>query len=287
MRTLSLAPLLALSLPLAACTRAQFAQVDAAGSDGGAAGALEVSPEASPEASVCVAPRVCESQKPAGVLCDPVCQVGACDWCKQKCGYRSDGNPTCASLGVLPTGSACTVSLAGTADQSDNCAPGNVCLTPDSGSGLSYCFTLCRSSLDCAGVGVACSERVLSGSGAAQVPVAVCDPPYRSCAPNSPQPCCDPLGDVSGCGAGQFCYLVSSDPSHDNRTVCDYTTGGGGRGQQCAASRDCMSGWTCFGASSGIAGLCRRVCDPKVVNPCGPGGGPCGDYGNQYGVCPP
>jgi hypothetical protein len=194
----------------------------------------------------------------------------------------------CSSKGTLGTGSSCTIYLAGDPKQYDNCSPGNICLTPELGSGLSYCFALCRSSLDCAG-GVACSDRVLSASVGRQVLVKVCDPPYRSCSPASPRPCCDPLGTSSaGCDVGQFCYLVTPDPgsSHDDRTVCDYTTGGGGRTSQCSSSRDCMQGWTCFGASTGIVGVCRKVCDPKVSNPCGAGAGTCGDYGTQYGVCP-
>jgi hypothetical protein len=176
--------------------------------------------------------------------------------------------------------------LAGTADQFDDCTVGNVCLVPDPGSGLSFCFAICRSALDCAG-GVACSDRLLSKSGAKEVLVKVCDPPYRSCSPSSPQPCCDPVGpDFSGCPDGQFCYLVPFDPgSRDNRTVCDYTTGGGGRASPCTSSRDCMQGWTCVGAEAGAPGLCRQVCDPQSINPCGLSGEVCSDYGNQYGVC--
>lgn len=86
---------------------------------------------------------------------------------------------------------------------------------------------------------------------------------------------------------GQFCYLVPPDPSHDNRTVCDYTTGAGGRSSQCNSSSECMPGWTCYGATTGTVGVCRKACDPRATNPCGVGGGACGDYGNQYGVCAP
>jgi hypothetical protein len=242
-----------------------------------------------PETLPCQAPSApaCAPQLQIGAPCDPVCQVGTCAWCTQKCSYAANGQAVCSQLGRFPTGSSCTVSLAGTPEQYDNCAPGNICLSPEIGSGLFYCFALCRSSLDCVGAGVACSGRVLSASGPTQVSVTVCDPPYRSCAAGSPQRCCDPLGGAAGCDVGQFCYLVPPDPSGDNRTVCDYTTGGGARGVQCTSSRECMSGWTCYGASPGIAGVCRMVCDPMAATPCGTDGGPCLAYGKQFGVCSP
>jgi hypothetical protein len=297
MRKPSLAYHLVVAVLLAGCTRAQFAPVlDPADS------AVEVPPDASVEMSfdtsfdissaealVCDAPSVkgCQSQPPAGATCDPVCQTGKCAWCEEKCSQAVDGRTVCSARGALGTGSSCTIFLAGDPRQYDNCSAGNICLTPEPGSGLSYCFALCRSSVDCS-TGGGCTGRVLAASGATQVLVKVCDPPYRSCAPGSPNPCCDPLGTGSaGCDVGQFCYLVAPDSgSHDNRTVCDYTTGGGGRASQCDSSRDCMQGWTCFGAAAGITGVCRKVCDPKVTNPCGLGGGACGDYGKQYGVCP-
>lgn len=274
MRRFCAVPLLLVVVPVA-CTRASFSPADQA-PDAGLG-----------ETSMCQAPSVpaCVPQAPVGSVCDPVCQTGTCDWCSQKCSLTDDGTMACSAMGALATGSACTIFLDGTPQRYDLCASGALCLTPDLGSGLSYCFALCRSSLDCLG-GVACAARVLSASAGSQVLVSVCDPPYRSCNSAAPQPCCNPL-ENTGCDVGQFCYLVAPDPvSRDNRTACDYSTGAGGRTSPCNSSRDCMPGWTCFGASVGVTGVCRRVCDPKAANPCGVGGGACGDYGNQYGVCP-
>jgi hypothetical protein len=291
MRKPSFLHLLVLSLCATTCTTAAFDRIELpdgaspdtpVAEDAPAGGVPDV---VSAEALACRAPSVERCQPQIQAPCDPVCQTGSCDWCAQKCGQTGDGTAACTKAGALPTGSLCTISLDGTPDRYDNCAAGNICLTPDPGSGLSYCFALCRSTADCL-YGVACSNRPLSASGGSAGMAKVCDPPYRSCVPGALQPCCDPLGATSGCDFGQFCYLVSPDASHDNRTVCDYTTGSGGRSSQCSSSRECMLGWTCFGANTGVAGICRKVCDPKAANPCGVGQGQCGDYGNQYGVCP-
>ena len=278
----SLSHLFALVWLLPACVRAVFSPIDPgiASGVGGAGGTVG-------DTISCPAPSVkaCQAQSSVGATCDPVCQTGACDWCAKKCSLAGDGSSVCSAAGPLATGSACAVFLDGTPDRYDLCASGNICLTPDLGSGLSYCFALCRTAIDCPSGG-ACSERVLSASSDLPVSVKVCDPPYRSCNPSAPQRCCDPLGTV-GCDAGQFCYLAPPDPvTRDDRTVCDYSTGAGGRTSPCNTSRDCMPEWTCFGASAGVTGVCRRVCDPKATNPCGVGGGACGSYGNQYGLCP-
>jgi hypothetical protein len=274
---------------LSGCTRAELSAVRDSGVLDDAAAETPASRDGSQGDLL-----VCRSPTPDGCLpppqtagvCDPVCQVGACDWCSQKCSYAADGSPVCSRAGEGKAYGPCIISLAGTAQQSDDCTPGNICLVPELGSGLSYCFALCRSSLDCPG-GVTCSDRTLSNSSGRVVLVKVCDPPYRSCSPASPQPCCDPIGStLADCAVGQFCYLVSSDPgTQDNRTVCDFATGGGGPGAPCSASRDCLQGWTCVGAQPGGAGVCRQVCNRNAANPCGSSSRTCLDFGNQYGIC--
>jgi hypothetical protein len=264
-----------------ACTRASFSLVE-----DGSSRDLPADPASSGgnepvEARTCPAPPVpgCTSQNANGAPCDPVCQTGNCDWCGEKCTVDGNGAPVCASVGVKAARSSCTIELGGNVSQHDNCTPGNICLSPDTGSGYAYCFPLCRSNLDCLG-GVACGRRPISPiASATPVLVSVCDPEYLSCNPSSAAPCCNPLK-LTGCPLGQYCYLVSPDPQGDSRTVCEYTTGLGTR-TPCNSSRDCYPGYGC--ASSGN---CQKVCDPNATtNTCD--GRPCTASGNQFGYCPP
>lgn len=261
---------------LGACTRASFSPIDQSDSGTG-----DTADEAV-EARVCSAPTVsaCTTQIATGAPCDPVCQAGTCDWCSQKCSLAGDGSTVCSSVGTRTTGSACVVSLAGTASQYDNCVAGDICLSPVLGSGVFYCFVNCRSSTDCPG-GVACASRdiALTSSGS-YITTTVCDPTYHKCDSSVAGSCCNPVADT-GCSTGQFCYLVTPDPqTNDSRTVCEYGTGIGGRSSVCSSSRDCSEGWAC-----GAAGVCQKVCDPTASNPCS-AGGVCTAYGKQYGLCP-
>jgi hypothetical protein len=188
--------------------------------------------------------------------CDPVCQTG-CNSCNQKCSYPYDdftSKPMCAPTPIAPSAffGPCATS---TLTRDDVCVPGAICLDPTNGGALEgLCFRLCRSEAECAAV--ACSER----KGSKGTGPLVCDPHYDSCALAGN--CCDPLAGATGaaataskvCPPGQFCYLVSPDEGH-SRTVCDYTVGGSGIGQNCGASRDCFQKLTCVG------GLCRQVCN--------------------------
>ena len=227
----------------------------------------------------------CSPQIANGAPCDPVCQGGTCP-CGQKCSVVGDGTTACASVGNLPARGPCTINNPGTPLQHDDCTPGHICISPDTGSGYAFCLPLCRTSTDCVG-GVACGKRPLSLYQTSNPAlVSVCDPEYLSCNPVSPNPCCNPV-QLAGCLSGENCYLVSADTqTHDSRTVCEYTAGLGKRTYSCASSRDCSPGWACDG------GLCRQVCDPKdpnVATAC-PAGGVCSytsSSGNQFGYCPP
>ena len=254
------------------CAKATFVRIDA---------------QAEPvESSTCVNPVTpkdnCQAQ--ASSPCDPVCQSGACNWCDQKCTLSGDGKTACAGRGNIASGNTCTIFLSATSQQHDECRPGDICLSPDIGGVVSYCFTLCRGKIDCAG-GVACAPRALAPIAPGVAPTAmVCDPDYTSCDPATATPCCSPLASTSaanGCPAGKFCYLVTPDTVH-SRTTCEYATGGLGRGDACQSSRDCLEKFVCAPSAAGISGTCQRVCN--TANPCTSGS--CVALGAEYGYCP-
>jgi len=217
--------------------------------------------------------------------CDPVCQSGSCNWCSQKCSLAGDATPVCAGWGNISSGNTCTVYLAATPQQHDECGPGDICLSPDVGGSVSYCFTLCHSEVDCVG-NVACAFRAMGPMVAGTTPSAkVCDPEYVSCDPASATACCDPLASSaasSGCASGRFCYLVTADSTGHSRTTCEYNTGGGGRGAACQSSRDCLEKYVCAPSGAGTSGTCQRVC--SGTTPCT--SGTCVLLGAEYGYCP-
>jgi hypothetical protein len=265
------------------CARASFAPVpDAAQADVLLDPPVDV-PDAASAASLdafaeraaqCPAPSL-PGCAPAGAgACDPVCQTGGCDWCSQKCSfaYTPDGGvaPTCTRKGTAVFPQACSSTAAGSVRQSDDCAPGSVCLPPVIGDRPTYCFALCRSRADCT-YAVECAPRTLSAAGGL---VSVCDPPYDQCGRDGT--CCDPIAN-QGCGANRVCLLVSPDlGSGHSRTVCELSFGDGRNGSPCASARDCQLRNTC------VAGACREVCSDTA--PC-PTGLSCVDYGSELGYC--
>jgi hypothetical protein len=243
-----------------------------------------VSPDSGNDADfgACVSPTSpvpgCQAQ--AGGVCDPVCQSGSCAWCGQKCSLDNTGVAICVARGSIDTGVKCTIFDEGTAQQHDECRAGTICLTPNVGDNMSYCFALCRSSEDCPGY-VACATRPL-GRGAVAM---VCDPEYTTCNSAAAVGCCDPLVSApapNGCGNGRFCYLVTADPSGHSRTMCEYATGGKDRGEPCQTSRDCMEKLVCVPSGPAGSGTCRKVCNSSDL--CGVG--PCMPMGNEFGYCP-
>jgi len=271
MKNLWPSSLLVLLVPTLACTKPNF--VSTSPDAGGAGGVADSA--TGPEVSVtCPEPNLACSASGTTGTCDPVCQTGGCDWCSQKCTYAFDGvaaQPACASAGQKAFPELCSATSAGLPGQSDDCAPGSICLLPVSGGTSWYCFNLCRIKEDCP-TGVECGERSLFPQG---VSVKVCDPFYDQCGPDGT--CCKPLLGT-GCAANRFCYLVSPDlGTGHSRTVCEFNTGAGRNASFCSSSRDCMTANTC------VNGGCRRVCND--TNLC-PGGGTCTKAGGEYGYCP-
>jgi hypothetical protein len=282
----SLTPHLPLTLVLlaAGCAQAEFVPVNdgavgpadakdiGTASDASDTGDSSPGPEAPP---ICSAPSASGCTPAVTDPCDPVCQVGSCDWCTQKCSYayaedNTRPEPACASKGEKPAFATCTPSLPGTPQQFDDCSVGSICLPAFLGDSQRYCFSLCRSPVDCPG-GVECGPRPLSPAGGM---VDVCDPSYDTCGVDAP--CCDPLADT-GCGADRYCLLVSPDPSGHSRTVCEYAYGDGRNGSACTSARDCLTGNVC------VNGACMLACDS--TRPC-VGGTTCVSLGAEYGYCP-
>lgn len=227
------------------------------------------------EAAPCPAPSVASCAPAASGVCDPVCQTGDCDWCTEKCtlAYSPGGGaiePACRLKGAGVFPEACALVAAGSARQSDDCAPGSLCLPPFVGDGPTYCFALCRSRADCT-YAVECAPRKLSAAGGT---VTVCDPPYDQCGTDGR--CCDPIAN-QGCEPNRICLLVSPDlGSGHSRTVCEFSYGDGRNGSPCASARDCQLRNTC------VAGACVQVCTNAA--PC-PAGSACVAYGSEFGYC--
>jgi hypothetical protein len=191
-------------------------------------------------------------QSDAGTgICDPVCNRG-CGECYQKCSVNTTGDLTCnqpyqtnATTGGLLK--ACSqYSVAGDpASQTDNCQPGQLCISASTCG--PRCYQFCRGDSDCTG-GASCSR----DGGTYQF----CDiPPTK----------CDPLPGGKGmtdCG-GLSCYL-----SQDGmNTLCDcqfdragLPTGVGRIGDPCNHSRDCLTGNVCAFFSATVGKKCEPVC---------------------------
>lgn len=180
----------------------------------------------------------------AGGMCDPVCNTG-CKSCDEKCSVNTAGAETCnAPLAGPPPalfGTCTQRALAGAASQTDNCAPGQVCLKLTICG--TQCFQFCRSDADCNGT--SCTRDLANGQLGCDVPQVDCDP-IQGAANN-------------GCSGGSFtsCY-VSSQTEH---TVCDCQTlnSSGALGDTCTRSRDCFPGLVCVNGT-GTGATCYKAC---------------------------
>src|SRR5205823_9531437 len=122
-------------------------------SDGGA---VEVKPdgpndadamiEVMPETMICFQPVA--GCMPGTGSCDPNCQTG-CGGCRQKCSVNSNGALTCndprtngfAKQVMEP----CTIDSDGFPSQTDNCAPGLVCVADEC---TPRCYKFCQTNND-------------------------------------------------------------------------------------------------------------------------------------------
>src|SRR6185312_5871181 len=194
---------------------------------------------------VCLPPMSgCTSTFVDGGACDPVCNVG-CASCDQKCSVNTmhamTCNPPTAPAASFMQMCIVTQPTGDVATQTDNCAPGQVCISPTTCG--SVCYQFCRTNADCASKN--CGRDIGNG-------LKVCDVAPSACDPTATLTVCDPIS------AQTRCYISVT----NGRTLCDCGNMAQARMKDpCTTSRDCFPGLVCYNPT-GIIGdsLCRRVC---------------------------
>jgi hypothetical protein len=174
--------------------------------------------------------------------CDPLCQTG-CDNCHQKCSVNTNGALTCnvpSGTGKAAEGAGCEQVSVGTEQQTDDCAPGLVCVDR---ACKTECAKLCKVDADCPGS--MCSRDYATG-------FKVCDVKNVDCNPVKAVP-----GGTKCPGLAQGCYLSTT---VTDRTVCDCPFNAKGEGQICQFSRDCLPGMACVDATGTTDFRCYIAC---------------------------
>jgi len=186
---------------------------------------------------------------PGAGMCDPFCQTG-CAGCREKCSVNTMEKLTCQPVsgsGTPAIYEVCVIQSQGTDNQTDNCAPGQVCVTDNCAR---HCYQYCRNDNDC--TNAACDREVVDGGQKA------CDVPYvQGCVPlqGSANTGCGPVTGTMNC------YLSSA---HPDKTLCDCPAGAGGPTAPCKHSRDCNRGLACVDRQDGFPPQCLAVCDRTV-----------------------
>jgi hypothetical protein len=220
---------------------------------------LEVAPEVPPvdtmpDTGACYSP-VAGCTGDSGKKCDPVCQTGC--GCHEKCSANGMGTLTCnMPLASRPRalGESCDISSLNAAAQTDNCAPGLVCLNDACGT---RCYHFCKTDADCPMSSCTRDTGTVPEPPGPPTGIKVCDVQLTTCNPiNNGQP--------SGCGADvQGCYLLTTGT---DRTVCDCPFQAGGTNSSCSISRDCFPGLVCVDVNGTGNALCRPVCGVGANN---------------------
>lgn len=216
-------------------TGGQIATGGQSGAGGGGTGGAACLPDVSG----------CTSTYVDGGACDPVCNVG-CSSCDEKCSVNGSGNMTCNPPSGTGAGfmQPCQISQR-TADvqtQTDNCAPGQVCLQQTTCGVL--CYQFCRTNADCASQN--CGRDLGNG-------LKVCDVATTPC---------DPTLMASPCSASSIqtrCYISGQ----TGLTLCDCPNYKqlGTIGNSCTHSRDCFAGLVCYNKTGTVGGSqCFRAC---------------------------
>ena len=222
--------------------------------------------DAGPDMAPCLDPVAnpnCPSDAGFTGMCDPVCNKG-CGPCSDKCSVNMNGNLTCNPL-VIPAGARtvgvmahCTInSPQDNSKQSDNCEPGEVCMTASTCP--ARCYQFCRTSTDCAN-NASCTVDAGGGQMACDVPPVACNPLAGAT-------------NTAICGGSAIgCYLSSS----SNNTLCDcqFKRADGMNGvlhDPCTHSRDCFDGFVCVDALGVGTKECYPVC---LLSPPDSGTGP-------------
>jgi hypothetical protein len=214
------------------------------GKAGGGGEKMDAHPDVQPDVPClpAVANTNCPEGNSAGI-CDPVCNRG-CGHCYEKCSIAATDSGLACNAPVMPTvqllADQCGFSSPGTSAQTDNCGPGQVCITAECAN---RCYQFCRTSADC--TNATCSRDAGGGFLACDVPYVNCDP-VRGVAANESQ-----------CGSSvKGCYLSAT----GSKTLCDCPFGQPkGTGTSCSHSRDCSPGLVCYNAT-GLGSECYPIC---------------------------
>jgi len=177
--------------------------------------------------------------------CDPVCQTGCA--CQQKCSANTKGVVACSAPLPGPrrlNTDNCQISAAGTSAQTDDCAPGLVCVADHCAN---HCYRFCRIDADC--TNATCTGDAGGG-------VKICSVPFTTC---------NPVGaTATGCAGGaQGCYLSST---MVDKLFCDCPTGSVAKNQTCATTLECLPGLVCVDALGTTDLRCLEVC--SIGNTC-------------------
>jgi hypothetical protein len=178
---------------------------------------------------------------PQAGMCDPLCQTGC--GCQEKCSVNTAGALTCNQISgslIRTEGQSCDQVSLGTTSQTDDCAPGLVCL--DRGCNP-QCSKLCRVDADCPGS--TCSRDYATGWKVCDVQASECNPVTALGPPNC------------GLATAVACYLSAT---ITDRVVCDCPFKDVGEGQPCTLSRDCLRGMACVDTTGTANFRCQRVC---------------------------
>lgn len=187
---------------------------------------------------------------PGSGTCDPYCQTGC--GCHEKCSINTMETFTCHE--VDPTGTPalyepCNILSQGLPAQTDNCAPGQVCIADNCAR---HCFRFCRDDNDCPNAG--CDREVVDGG------QKVCDVPFMDgCVPLSGSANTGCPGSATGTVS---CYISAT---HPDKTLCDCPAGSGGSNAPCKHSRDCVRGLACVDRRDGYPPRCLQVCDRNAT----------------------
>lgn len=207
--------------------------------------------------------------KPAAT-CTPTAAPGTCDLscqtgcgCNQKCSTLDRDAPACQPIhGNGRIADSCIIY----GDGSDDCAPGNVCLTDGS---QSRCFAFCSDNSQCPDS--PCVKRLSVVNNRNKV-IEVCDAPRKACSP------------WGGDGVCDNCYL-SQPISGADQTVCAYWQGWSGNGDACRTSSDCIQG--IFYCPQDVTGRSYQKCAPicDATHPCSSPLQVCTMVGSTFGFC--
>jgi hypothetical protein len=208
-----------------------------------------------------VAP-TCQDDPRTGEVCNPACQKGcACG----RCNVVSTGHSACVPSGTVKLGEVCKPG------NSDDCAPGLICLKEACGNNLGRCYRHCTSSTQCDGT--ICQIPVLDSSNQ--------DTGFKAC--DIAARMCDPINNTGCPSTSLNCYLTSA-----NITLCDCpgSPPEGKNGDPCTIYNDCAPGYVCVAGVGGVPEpRCRFACVVGAANGCPTGSCVAAGTGAKYGYC--